>query len=238
MIYFNEYFLKYYVEYYFRRFCKIFVNFSTFSYKLDKISTKLLWILSGNFVNISSKLLQNFLNIFTKLFLFPLFQKKKPFLNHLTFLASTSNIVVKCFLRQLKIIHIISIKFFETFSKIIQHIGTPNYIESFTNTFKHFLHISLILLRMFYLTSENYFLSIPKFFQKIRKFKKSLAQQVRQKSDISWRTVRSLQLILRLHHGRRIIVHPIWDHLTPKINITFFYHKLDVKFFYSTIFSK
>ncbi len=59
--------------------------------------------------------------------------------------------------------------------------------------------------------------------------KKSLAQEVRQKSDISdrrrtkgWRKVCLFQSLLCLQYGHWITVRPVWDHVTRKINITFF----------------
>ncbi len=53
--------------------------------------------------------------------------------------------------------------------------------------------------------------------------KKSLAQEVRQKNDISERRskVRPLQPLLCLQHGHWVTVRPVRGHLTPKINITF-----------------
>ncbi len=57
--------------------------------------------------------------------------------------------------------------------------------------------------------------------------KKFLALEVRQKSDISERLPVST---LILQHGRWVAVRLVRGHLTPKMNIIFFYNKLDAEY--------
>ncbi len=68
---------------------------------------------------------------------------------------------------------------------------------------------------------------------------KSLAQEVRQKNDISKHKskVRPLQPLLCLRHGRWVAVRPVIGH-TPKTNITFLSQIRRWMFFHTTIFSK
>ncbi len=69
------------------------------------------------------------------------------------------------------------------------------------------------------------------------KRQKSLAQEVRQKSDISehrtkgWREICLLQSLLCSQYGRWVTMPPVWDHVTRKIN-NVFYHKLDGEYLF------
>ncbi len=48
--------------------------------------------------------------------------------------------------------------------------------------------------------------------------------------------LRPLQPLLYLPHSRWVTVRPVRGHLTPKVNITFFYQKLDAEFFFIQLF--
>ncbi len=60
------------------------------------------------------------------------------------------------------------------------------------------------------------------FFWKCNLIKKSMAQEVRQRSHIPERRSSSPPSTLTLRHSRWVIVRPVRGHLTPKMNITFF----------------
>ncbi len=63
--------------------------------------------------------------------------------------------------------------------------------------------------------------------------KNSLAQEVRQMSDISDRRIRVRPpSTLTLPHGRWFAVRHVRGHLTPKMNCNLFYHKLDAEYFF------
>ncbi len=67
----------------------------------------------------------------------------------------------------------------------------------------------------------------------LERTKKSLTQEVRQKSNISEcrSKVRPLQPLLSLQLGRRATERPVRGHLTLKMNINFVYQKSDTEYY-------
>ncbi len=69
-------------------------------------------------------------------------------------------------------------------------------------------------------------------------FEKSLAQEVRQKSDISerrskgWRGFVPFNSYFLCNTSNYVTVRPVRGHLTPKMNIAFFYQKFDAEYFF------